>query len=213
MRPGGRARSRPTAAVPVSIDTTKAAVAAAALEAGATIVNDVSAGRADPDMLGVVADAGAGLRRDAHAGRAAHDAARPALRRRRRRGRRLPASSGSTPRARGRHRTRGADGRSRASGSARPSTHNLELLARAAASWSARVGVPVLVGTSRKAFLGRLLGDDDPARRATTARSPPWCGRSTTAPRWCACTTCAAARARAARCSTSMERASHAGGA
>src|SRR5690349_10820084 len=47
--------------VPVSIDTTKAAVAAAALEAGAMIVNDVSGGAADADMLRVVADAGAML--------------------------------------------------------------------------------------------------------------------------------------------------------
>src|SRR3979411_2423815 len=47
------------ASVPVSIDTTKAAVARAALEAGATIVNDVSAGLLDPDILGVTAAAGA----------------------------------------------------------------------------------------------------------------------------------------------------------
>src|SRR6478672_2429833 len=46
--------------VPVSIDTTKASVAARALEAGATIVNDVSAGRNDSDLLDVVAEAGAG---------------------------------------------------------------------------------------------------------------------------------------------------------
>ncbi|MFL6265044.1 MAG: dihydropteroate synthase [Actinomycetes bacterium] len=46
-----------TAEVPVSIDTRKAAVAAAALAAGATMVNDVSAGRHDPDLLGVAADA------------------------------------------------------------------------------------------------------------------------------------------------------------
>lgn len=46
--------------VPVSIDTTKAAVAAAALEAGASIVNDVSAGRFDPEILAVSAGAGAG---------------------------------------------------------------------------------------------------------------------------------------------------------
>lgn len=44
----------------VSIDTTKAAVAASALDAGASIVNDVSAGRFDPEILSVVADAGAG---------------------------------------------------------------------------------------------------------------------------------------------------------
>ncbi len=46
------------AGVPVSIDTTRAAVAAAALEAGATVVNDVSGGLADPAMAKVVAAAG-----------------------------------------------------------------------------------------------------------------------------------------------------------
>ena len=44
--------------VAVSVDTTRAAVAAAALEAGATVVNDVSGGLADPDMASVVAEAG-----------------------------------------------------------------------------------------------------------------------------------------------------------
>ena len=44
----------------VSIDTTKVAVARAALEAGATIVNDVSALRFDPGMAGLVAETGAG---------------------------------------------------------------------------------------------------------------------------------------------------------
>ena len=42
----------------VSIDTTRATVAAAALERGATIVNDVSGGLADPAMPSLVADAG-----------------------------------------------------------------------------------------------------------------------------------------------------------
>lgn len=42
----------------VSVDTQKARVAAAALEAGAAMVNDVSALRADPDMAAVVARAG-----------------------------------------------------------------------------------------------------------------------------------------------------------
>jgi dihydropteroate synthase len=44
--------------VPLSIDTTRASVAAAALEAGAQVVNDVSGGLADPDMARVAADAG-----------------------------------------------------------------------------------------------------------------------------------------------------------
>jgi dihydropteroate synthase len=43
----------------VSIDTSKGAVAAAALAAGASLVNDVSAFRADPAMAGLVADRGA----------------------------------------------------------------------------------------------------------------------------------------------------------
>jgi dihydropteroate synthase len=47
----------PAIDVPISIDTRKAGVARAALAAGAAIVNDVSAGRDDPDILGVAADA------------------------------------------------------------------------------------------------------------------------------------------------------------
>ena len=43
---------------PLSIDTMKSAVASEALRAGATMVNDVSAGRFDPAILDVVADAG-----------------------------------------------------------------------------------------------------------------------------------------------------------
>ncbi|WP_051310371.1 dihydropteroate synthase [Thermocrispum agreste] len=41
----------------LSVDTTRAAVAAAALEAGAAVINDVSGGLADPDMVHVAADA------------------------------------------------------------------------------------------------------------------------------------------------------------
>ncbi len=46
--------------VPVSIDTRKPGVARAAIDAGACIVNDISAG-ADPSMFDVVRDAGVGL--------------------------------------------------------------------------------------------------------------------------------------------------------
>ena len=45
--------------IPLSIDTSKAAVARRALELGAELVNDVSALRADPELVGVAADAGA----------------------------------------------------------------------------------------------------------------------------------------------------------
>src|SRR5690348_5192986 len=47
--------------LPVSIDTSKAAVARAALERGASLVNDVTALRGDPELAGVVADSGAYL--------------------------------------------------------------------------------------------------------------------------------------------------------
>lgn len=45
--------------IPVSIDTSKAAVARRALELGAELVNDVTALRGDPEMAGVVAESGA----------------------------------------------------------------------------------------------------------------------------------------------------------
>src|SRR5437899_4000967 len=51
-------RELAAAGVPMSIDTTRAAVAAEALEAGVGVVNDVSGGLADPAMVKVVADAG-----------------------------------------------------------------------------------------------------------------------------------------------------------
>jgi dihydropteroate synthase len=43
---------------PISIDTSKAVVARAALDAGATMVNDVTALRGDPELAHVVAEAG-----------------------------------------------------------------------------------------------------------------------------------------------------------
>ena len=47
--------------IPISIDTTKSAVARQAVAAGASIINDVSGGRADPTILKVAAETGAGL--------------------------------------------------------------------------------------------------------------------------------------------------------
>lgn len=50
-------RQRLPAACAISVDTTWSKVAAAGLEAGADIINDVSAGRDDPDMFGLAARA------------------------------------------------------------------------------------------------------------------------------------------------------------
>ncbi|HEU5162983.1 MAG TPA: dihydropteroate synthase [Thermoanaerobaculia bacterium] len=51
-------RVRERSAVPISVDTRKAVVARAALDAGADLINDVSALRYDPEMAGVVRDSG-----------------------------------------------------------------------------------------------------------------------------------------------------------
>jgi dihydropteroate synthase len=50
-----------TVSVPLSIDTSKAQVARLALDRGASIINDVTALRNDPDMVCVVADSGAAI--------------------------------------------------------------------------------------------------------------------------------------------------------
>lgn len=54
-------RVRAATSVAISIDTAKAAVARAALEAGASIINDVSGGRADAAMMPLAAERGAGF--------------------------------------------------------------------------------------------------------------------------------------------------------
>ncbi len=48
----------PRVSIPISIDTTKASVARRAIQAGASIINDVSALRLDPEMAGVAAEYG-----------------------------------------------------------------------------------------------------------------------------------------------------------
>ena len=75
-------RPLPHAGVAVSVDTMRAAVAEAAVEAGAVLVNDVSGGRADPAMLPDGGPAGRPLRRSCTGGRTRDDAAAHGVRRR-----------------------------------------------------------------------------------------------------------------------------------
>ena len=198
-----RGASPPRPRVPVSIDTSKAAVAAAALDAGATIVNDVSAGRPTPTCSTWSPRAGAGLRRHAHAGRAAHDAARPALRRRRRRGRRLPGRPARRPRApagiadgvavrRPGHRLR-QDGRRTTSSCS---------LARRARRARRRAGA------RRHRRASRSSARSSPTRSAHRVRLPDARRRharhrglgARPGARWCACTTCVRSPKRFACC-------------
>ena len=145
----------------ISIDTSKAAVAVRALQAGATIVNDVTAFRGDAKMAGVVADAGAQCclmhmlgdprtmqdnpRYDDVVGdikafleerTAAAVAAGIALER-------IWLDPGI--------------------GFGKTVEHNLELLRRL--DELVELGRPVVIGTSRKSFLGRLTGREAPDDR------------------------------------------------
>jgi dihydropteroate synthase len=140
----------------VSIDTTKLAVARAAVDAGATYVNDVSAFRFEPELAGYVADAGVdcclmhmqGEPRtmqddprydDVVADVKAHLEGRIAF-----------AVAEGVPEERI-HVDPGI-------GFGKTTEHNLELLRRL--DEIVALGRPVVIGTSRKGFLGRLTGRD-----------------------------------------------------
>jgi len=141
-------------AAQISIDTSKAAIARAAIEAGATLVNDVSAMRGDPDMAGVVAAAGAecclmhmlGEPRTMQQAPHYEDVV-------------------SEVAAFLEERMAFAIGEGVAEerimldpgiGFGKALEHNLELLARL--NEIVALGRPVVIGTSRKSFLGRLTG-------------------------------------------------------
>jgi len=158
--------------VPVSIDTTKAVVARAALDAGAAIVNDVSGGTADPEMLGVVAAANAAFV-------AMHMRGTPRTMQTEARYDDVVGEVGDVLRARVlAAMAAGVNERAIFAdpgiGFAKNIEHNVALL-RSLPDLAARAGVPLLVGTSRKSFLGRILGaidvDRDDATLATTVLS------------------------------------------
>ncbi len=142
----------------ISVDTMRAEVAEAALAAGATIVNDVSGGLADPAMLPVVAAAGApyvAMHWRAHSDRmttfTTYDAG---------------VVAGVRDELAGRVEAMLAAGIATdrivldpGLGFAKTAEQNWELLADLGPL--AGLGFPLLVGASRKTFLGRLLADAD----------------------------------------------------
>lgn len=148
------------AGLPVSIDTSKAEVARRALELGAVLVNDVTALRADPDLAGVVADANAYLCLMHMLGepRTMQDAPRYDD---------VVAEVASFLEERLATAVAAGIQEERVCldpglGFGKTVKHNLELLARM--DELVAIGRPVLVGASRKRFLGRILGD----RKAVT---------------------------------------------
>lgn len=150
----------------ITVDTVKAAVAHAAIAAGAHAVNDVSAGRLDPAIFGVVASAGAGMVL-MHSRGGVHDMASYAH-----------ASYGddavgemvaellqSVARARAAGVADDAIVIDPGLGFAKATVQSIEAL-RSIGRF-ASLGYPVLVGASRKRFIGDLTGVKDPSRRVT----------------------------------------------
>lgn len=149
---------------PISIDTRRGAVAAAALEAGASVVNDVSGLRFDPTLAALVAERDATLIVGHMRGSPAtmqdapwYDDVLEEV------AEELEASV-ATARAAGVPRQRLVV--DPGIGFGKRVADNLALLANA--GWlGRRLGLPVLVGPSRKSFLGKLTGD--PAGRREDA--------------------------------------------
>lgn len=157
--------------IPISIDTMKARVAAAAVEAGADIINDISGLQHDPEMARVAAESEAGL---------------------------VIMHLRGTPRTMQQEpeytdvvaevceHLRAAGSAAMAAGVAvdrlvfdpgigfgKTMEHNLALL-RSLPSFQI-YGRPVLLGVSRKSFIGRLLGNTDPlSREAPTIALTAW---------------------------------------
>ncbi len=159
------------AGVPVSIDTTKAVVARAALDAGATIVNDVSGGTYDREMLRVVAEADAAFV-------AMHIRGTPRTMQDEARYDDVVGEVGGELRVRvQRAIAAGVDARAILAdpgiGFAKTAEHNVALL-RALPTVAERAGAPLVVGTSRKSFLGRILGDMERDRDDATLATTVW---------------------------------------
>jgi dihydropteroate synthase len=140
----------------ISIDTTKASVAEAALDLGADIVNDVTALRDDPDLAGLVADRGATvclmhmlgeprtMQNDPHYDDVVDDVK-------------------AFLEERLRHAVDAGIAEERVwldpgIGFGKTVDHNLTLLQRLGEL--AQLGRPIVVGTSRKGFIGAISGQD-----------------------------------------------------
>ena len=142
---------------PLSVDTTKSEVARAALDAGAAIVNDVSALRFDFYVADAVARAGAGLV-------LMHSRGTPATMHR------LPPVAeireevvsslrASVHMAERRGVKRESIVIDPGIGFGKSQSQNLELIARLDELIAAFPDYPIMIGTSRKSFIGRILAD------------------------------------------------------
>jgi len=152
--------------VAVSVDTMRHEVARAALESGAVLVNDVSGGLADPRILDVVAEAGAAyvaMHWRGHSAtmsrHAAYDDVLGEVRAELSQRLEAAVAAGVAP-----DRLVVDPGL----GFAKTAEHNWDLLQRLPEL--EELGAPVLVGSSRKSFLGSLLAGPDGTPRPVLDR-------------------------------------------
>ncbi|MCD6582263.1 MAG: dihydropteroate synthase [Desulfuromusa sp.] len=147
--------------LPLSIDTSKAVVAREALAAGASFINDISGLHFDPEMSVVAAETGAGLF-------LMHTSGRPEVMQQHTEYQNLLTEVvASLHQSIGLALAAGID-RSRLAvdpgiGFGKSTLGNLELLQHL--DELHQLGCPVLLGTSRKSFLGKLLCQDNPQER------------------------------------------------
>lgn len=156
--------------VPISIDTSKASVAAAAIAAGAEIINDVTGLEGDPDMVSVALESQAGICAMHMQG--------------------TPQTMQDNPQYDDvvveilayLHRRKTALLQAGLDhdricldpgiGFGKTHLHNLQLLA--GCHRFTELGSPILVGHSRKGFVGKILGDPDVDRDAGTLAMSVW---------------------------------------
>jgi len=143
----------------ISVDTYRAETAQAAVEAGAHIINDVWGCQKDPDIAQVAASTGAGLvvmntRRERDVGKNLIDDARAFLKQSLKITRKAGVDASQIVLDPG-------------FGFAKTMDHDVPILNNLEGLHS--LGFPLLVGTSRKRFLGAITGRDAPERGVATA--------------------------------------------
>jgi dihydropteroate synthase len=151
----------PPLSIPISVDTNRAAVAQAAIAAGAEVVNDISGGTFDPEMLPTVAKLGVPIvlmhirgtpktmQQLAH-----YDDLMAELHRFLKQQVKQAIACGIDP---------DLIALDPGIGFAKTYDHNLEILRKLPQLRT--MGCPILIGTSRKRFIGHILNQPDPQQR------------------------------------------------
>ncbi len=154
-------RIRKNLNIPISVDTTRAEIAQQAVRAGADIVNDISGGTFDGDMLTTVAELEVPII-------LMHIRGTPETMQHKTDYEDLVGEIIAVLRERLAAAEKAGIARSRllidpGIGFGKTAAQNIELLRQL--HQFQRLGVPILVGTSRKSFIGKIINQDDPKQR------------------------------------------------